>query len=349
MQWYEGDIMYKNMDGTTYIEGVHYDVIKLSSGKRTTVGFENDRELGSRVDMHVHSTSSDGTLNPDELIRLAILSNVKTMAITDHDTLLGTKRALSKDNRGVEIYSGIELSALVRHGKSRIHILGYDYDVDNKEINKVVDFVDKCSEYNFKLYIRCLKDKFPELDIPQEEIEEVLARRRKTGKNIGRVDIARILVNHGYGDDNDHEFPPTFTKQDVVFEKYLNPVKYQVQNEKMGITDEECIGVIKQAGGLVSLAHPSSLRLSDKELEERIARYKKMGLDSLEVYHPNNNDLQREYYFSLAKKYDLLISGGTDYHGFEVKPDIILGHGRNGNVDIRENELSLVKALRRRH
>ena len=109
------------------------------------------------------------------------------------------------------------------------------------------------------------------------------------------------------------------------------------------------IHVIKEAGGLVSLAHPSSLRLSDEELEKRIKTYKEMGIDSLEVYHPNNSSLQRRQYYELAKKYELLISGGTDYHGFEVKPDIVLGHGRNGNVDLRENDLSLVKSLRKRH
>lgn len=341
--------MYKKMDGTKYIEGVHYDLIRLASGKSTTVGFEDKRELGSRVDMHVHSTSSDGTLNPDELIRLAILSNVRTLAITDHDTLLGTRRALSKDSRGLEIYSGIELSALVKSGKSRIHILGYDYDINNPEINKVVEFVDKCCEYNFKLYIKCLEDKFPEIHVPKEDIEAVLERRKRTGKNIGRVDIAKILINHGYAKDPEHEFPSTYTEQDIVFEKYLNPVKYQVQSEKMGIDAEECIGVIKKAGGLVSLAHPSSLKLSDEDLEQRILDYKRWGLDSLEVYHPNNNPYQRKLYFDLAKKHDLLISGGTDYHGFEVKPDIILGHGRNGNIDIRENDITLVKALRKRH
>ena len=68
--------MYKNVDGTNYVEGVHYDLIRLSSGKLTKVGFENKRNLGGRVDMHIHSTSSDGTLNPDEIIRLALMSNV---------------------------------------------------------------------------------------------------------------------------------------------------------------------------------------------------------------------------------------------------------------------------------
>lgn len=341
--------MYKNMNGTNYIEGVHYDIVRLSSGKYTKIGFEDRRDLGSRVDMHIHSTSSDGTLNPDEIIRLAILSNVGTIAITDHDTLLGSKRALRKNNRGLEIFSGIELSALVRKGKARIHILGYDFDVNNEKINKVADFVDKCSEYNFKLYIRCLKDKFPEIEIPDEDVEAILERRRKTGKNIGRVDIGRILINHGYADKHRSEFPSNYTDQDIIFEKFLNPVKYQVQEEKKGITDEECIGIIKKAGGLVTLAHPSSLRLSDEELDARIKHYKDLGLDALEVYHPNNNDRERMYYYSLAKKYDLLVSGGTDYHGYEVKPDIVLGHGRNGNVNIRENDLSLVKALRKRH
>ncbi len=341
--------MFKNMRGTDYIEGVHYDFISLSSGKKTKVGFEDKRDLGSRVDLHIHSTSSDGTLNPDEIIRLAILSNVGTIAITDHDTLLGSKRLLRKNNRGVEVYSGIELSALVRRGKSRIHILGYDYDVDNEEINKAVEFVDKCSEYNFKLYVKCIEDNFPEINIPKEEIEKVLEKRRKTGKNIGRVDICRILIKLGYAEKHKDEYPDTFTPQDIIFEKYLNPVKYQVQEEKMGITEEECIDIIKRAGGLVSLAHPSSLKLSDEDLEERIRQYRDFGLDALEVYHPNNTPEQRSFYYKLAKKYGLLISGGTDYHGFEVKPDIILGHGRSGNIDIRENDISLVKALRKRH
>ncbi|MBQ4032173.1 MAG: PHP domain-containing protein [Bacilli bacterium] len=340
--------MFKNMNGTNYVEGVHYDLIKLSSGKLTKVGFEGRKNLGGRVDMHIHSNSSDGTLNPEEIIRLAILSNVSTFAITDHDTLLGTKMLLSTDDRGLEVYSGIELSALVRTGKERIHILGYDFDVNAQEINKAVEFVDKCSEYNFKLYIKCLEEEFPEIDIPKEDIEAVLEDRRKTGRNIGRVDIANILIRHGYANDPKHEYPDTYTPQDIVFEKYLNPVKYQVQEEKMGITEEECIKAIKESGGLVSLAHPSSLGLNDDELDERIKHYKELGLDGLEVYHPNNNPRQRALYYSLAKKYGLLVSGGTDYHGYEVKPNIILGHGKNGNVDIRENDISLVKALRKR-
>ena len=341
--------MFKNMNGTNYVEGVHYDLIKLSSGKLTKVGFENKKKMGSRVDMHIHSTSSDGTLNPEEIIRLALLSNVSTFAITDHDTLLGTKKLFNSDKRGLEIYSGIELSALVRTGKERIHILGYDFDVNGEQINKAVEFVDKCSEFNFKLYVKCIEEKFPEIDIPKEDIEAVLEERRKTGKNIGRVDIAQILIRRGYAKDPNHEYPDTFTPQDIVFEKYLNPVKYQIQEEKMGITEEECIRAIKESGGLVSLAHPSSLGLNPQELEERIKHYKELGLDAIEVYHPNNNPAERALYYSLAKKYDLLVSGGTDYHGFEVKPNIILGHGKNGNIDIRENDVSLVKALRKRH
>lgn len=341
--------MYKRIDSTDYIEGVHYDFCRLASGKTTKVGFEDRRELGSRVDLHVHSTASDGTLDPEEIVRLAILSNVKTLILTDHDTLLGSKKLMSSDHRGLELYSGIELSALVKKGKSRIHILGYDFDLGNKEINKAVEYVDKCSEYNFKLYIRCLEEKYPEIEIPNEEIEKILELRKKTGKNIGRVDIAQLLIRFGYGDDVKQEFPKHYTKQDVVFEKYLNPIKYHVQEEKIGISEEECIKTIKKANGLVSLAHPSSLKLSDHLLEERIKKYKEWGLDALEVYHPNNNEEQRRFYYHLAKKYNLLISGGTDYHGYEVKPHVILGHGMNGNIDLREGDLSLVKELRKRH
>ena len=341
--------MYKKIEGTEYIEGVHYDFLRLASGKTTKVGFEDRRDLGTRVDMHVHSTASDGTLEPEEIVRLAILSNVRTLVLTDHDTLIGSKKIMAGSNRGLELFSGIELSALVRKGKSRIHILGYDFDLDSKEINKAVEYVDKCSEYNFKLYIRCLEEKFPEINIPNSEIEKILEFRRKTGKNIGRVDIAQLLIRYGYGTDPNHEFPSDYSSQDIVFEKYLNPIKYHVQEEKIGISEEECIRTIKKANGLVSLAHPSSLKLSNPELEQRIVQYKKWGLDALEVYHPSNTEEQRKFYYHLARKYELLVSGGTDYHGYEVKPHIILGHGKNGNIDLREEDLSLVKELRKRH
>lgn len=341
--------MYKNMNGTDYIDGVHYDLLKLASGKVVKVGFENSRSDGARVDLHVHSTASDGTLSPEEIIRLAILSNVRTLAITDHDILDGSKNLLSANPRGLELFSGIEFTALVKHGKSRIHILGYDFDLNNEKINKAVEFVDKCSEYNFKLYMRCLKDEFPEIDIPDEEIDKILQDRKVTHKNIGRADIAQLLIRYGYGEDVLDEFPKSYTKQDIVFEKYLNPVKYLVQEEKMGISAEECISIIKEAGGLVSLAHPSSLKVDDDKLKHIIHHYRECGLDSIEVYHPNNNPKQRKFYYDLAQSEQLFISGGTDFHGYEVKPDIILGHGRNGNVDIRENDLSLVKALRKRH
>ncbi len=341
--------MHKRIESKKYLEGVHYDMMKLPSGKISKVGFEERRDLGGRMDLHVHSTASDGTLNPEEIIRLAILSNVSTMALTDHDTLIGSKKLFNQANRGVELFSGIELSALVRTGKSRIHILGYDFDLDNEEINKAVEFVDKCSEYNFKLYIRCIEDKFPEISISQEDIDAVLELRRKTGKNIGRVDIAQILIRHGYAEALKGEFPENYTPQDIIFEKYLNPVKYQVQDEKMGITAEECIKAIKKANGLVSLAHPSSLKLNNNALEETVRKYKEWGLDALEVYHPNNNEEQRRFYYHLAKKYGLLISGGTDFHGYDVKPNILLGHGRDGNIDLRDDDLSIVKVLRRRH
>lgn len=340
--------MFKNVNRTNYIEGVHYDLLKLSSGKTVKVGFENKHEQGGRVDLHVHSTSSDGSLSPEEIIRLAILSNIRTLAITDHDILDGSKQLLSADPRGLELYSGIEFTALVRHGKSRIHILGYDFDLNDDKINKAVEYVDKCSEYNFRLYIRCLEEEYPEIDIPKFEIDKILENRKRTHKNIGRVDIAQLLIKYGYGEDPLDEYPKTFTKQDIVFERYLNPIKYLVQEEKLGISAEECIEIIKSAGGLVSLAHPSSLRVNNEKLREIVKHYKECGLDSLEVYHPNNNSEMRRYYYDLAKKENLLISGGTDFHGYEVKPDIILGHGRNGNIDIRENDLTLVKALRKR-
>lgn len=304
----------------------------FASGKKALVSMESN--LLKRYDMHIHSTASDGTLDVPELVELARLSNVGTMAITDHDTITGSRELLTNRPDDLEVYSGVEMSVLVKHGVERIHILGYDFDINNPELNKALELANKWSIYNFKLYLKFLREEYKDIDIPEAEFDRILA----LSKNISRNDIAVLLEKYGYARDH----------QDA-FSRYLNPIKYAVQENKKGFTAQKVISLLKNAGGIVSLAHPSSLHLGDEELDQRIAQYVDYGLDSIEVYHPKNKNQQRRYYLELAKKYGLLVSGGTDYHGLEIKPTTLMGSGINNNIDLRDNDLSLIKTLRKRH
>ena len=156
--------------------------------------------------------------------------------------------------------------------------------------------------------------------------------------NVGRPQLALILIKLGY-----------CTEVEEAFQKYLKAAYEKVRKIKKGLIKEECVDLILKSGGVVSLAHPSSLKMDNRELESEIAYLKSLGMQSIEVIHINNNIEQRIFYHELAKKYDLLESGGTDYHGYQVKPDIKMGTGRNGNVDIRENSLTLTKNIKSRY
>jgi predicted metal-dependent phosphoesterase TrpH len=123
----------------------------------------------------------------------------------------------------------------------------------------------------------------------------------------------------------------------------------KVRAIKKGLTKEEAVSLIVEAGGIATLAHPGSLKMDNEELKKELLYLKQLGLKCIEVYHSNNPQEMRNYYLQLAQEYDLLISGGTDYHGHEIKPDIEIGYGRNNNVLIVENQLSLVKNIKSRY
>ena len=123
----------------------------------------------------------------------------------------------------------------------------------------------------------------------------------------------------------------------------------KVRKVKKGLTKEECLELINGAGGVAILAHPNSLKKDYLELREEILYLKSLGLKGLETTHPNLNEEERRVYHEMAIEYKLLESGGTDFHGVKVKPDIEIGTGRNGNVYIPEDSLSLTKKVKSRY
>ena len=153
--------------------------------------------------------------------------------------------------------------------------------------------------------------------------------------NLGRPDVARLLMKNGYV----HSVPE-------AFDKYLNNIRAKLGKRLKGLPYEECIDLILKSGGIPVLAHPKTLKLDDKELRELIKYMKSIGLSGIEVYHSIHSEEGRNNYLSIANDYDLLISGGTDYHGPINKPFIKLGSGENNNIKIRK--LTLVDELNRK-
>ncbi len=284
-----------------------------------------------KIDLHMHSIYSDGSRTPEELLNIAGNSNIGIMALTDHDNIDGSKELMKYIDSGIYLYSGVELTA--KADKGRMHILGYNIDLNNERLNKRLIEMKDAAIYNIMLYVEILKKDYGVI-IPVEEIEELM---KKNG-NVGRPDLALLLIKYGY-----------CTEIEEAFQKYLISAYDKVRKVKKGLTKEECVDLILGAGGVVSLAHPSSLKMDNSELEREVKYLKSLGMECIEIKHINTNLQERAFYRYLADKYKLMESGGTDFHGYEIKPDVSMGTGRNGNVDIDEGTLSLTKRIKSRY
>ncbi len=281
--------------------------------------------MNSLIDMHTHTCFSDGEFHPNDLVKLAENSNIKVIGITDHDTLLGVQNYNYKSK--VKVINGIEIS--IKVDKGRMHILGYDIDIWNEELNNKMSELHNRSLYSVSGVVCQLKKDYG-ITFSTEELLEIYNAKR----NIGRPDVAKLLIKYGY----------VKTVQEA-FEKYLVEAYEKIGDVAKGISFSECAELIHNAGGLVILAHPESLEESGDKLESTIKHLIDNGLDGIEVYHSNHSNEQVEEYLALAKKYNLLISGGSDFHGINVKPDVSLGTGK-GNIAV--TEISLLNKINNR-
>ena len=280
------------------------------------------------IDMHMHTCYSDGELTPDELIEYAISRNVGTMAITDHDTINGLKNIKKNYGNKIDIYNGIELSAKVPKGT--MHILGYDIDINNQELNDKMHELKNNSLQKILSLIEQLKKDYG-IIFDYEEIKGLI----NSNHNLGRPDLAMLLLKRGL-----------VSSIREGFDKYLNDADDKIKGTNKKLTYQECLSLIINSGGIPVLAHPKTLKLNKEELIDLLNNMKKCGLRGIEVYHSTHNQEERELYESLANEFDLLISGGSDYHGRIVKPDIEVATGRNNNLKIKR--LSLVDELKNR-
>ena len=282
------------------------------------------------IDLHTHTTSSDGDLSPQELIRLAIDKRIGIIAITDHDTIEGIKKVNRNEDivvaSGIKIINGIELSA--KTDKGRMHILGYDIDLENSSLNKkMINLKDNSINSVLSIMEQIKRDYG--IKFSYEDIKELV----NANHNLGRPDLAKLCVKYGYAT----------TFQDA-FDKYLIDAHNKTRQTSKGWQYQECLELITNSGGIPVLAHPKSLELSEKEFLILLNEMISHGLQGIEVYHSSHTKEEREFFMEIANRYGLLVSGGSDYHGKSVKPEIELGSGINNNVLVRK--LSILEKIK---
>lgn len=255
------------------------------------------------ADLHTHSTASDGQYTPAEVVRLAQNRGIEALALTDHDTLDGLEEAVQAGKRlGVRVLRGVELGA--KEYRS-LHILGYGFSPDAPRLRELCGELKRGRDERKYRIIDFLHEKG--VDISLAEVEELAG-----GEIIARPHFARIMVRRGY---------VTTTRE--AFDRYLDTEEYQ-RIERTKPDARTCVETIKGAGGKVSLAHPYQVKLADNELEFLVKELAGYGLDAIECYYPRHTPKQQSFYLSLAEKYRLHVTGGSDFHGERVKPDIQL-------------------------
>lgn len=274
------------------------------------------------IDLHVHSTASDGSYTPSELVRYAIKKGLIAFALTDHDTTAGIDEALNEaelinDFSPIKVIPGIELSAEYK-GKD-IHILGLNIDYRNKEFQEKIEYFRNIrAERNVKMIELLNKQGFK---ITEEQLKE-----RFKDAVITRAHFAIMLVECGYVKD-----------KDIAFKKYLNPgCPCYVPRTRINVID--AISLIHLANGKAVLAHPLLYHFSETELDSLVALLKENGLQGIEAIYSSNKWNDESRMKQLAKKYDLFITGGSDFHGL-AKPTLDLGIGY-GDLKVPEKLLS---------
>lgn len=272
-----------------------------------------DYSNNRRIDLHIHSTASDGTYSPKEIIALAERLNLAVIAITDHDTIDGSKEAiLAGTPSGLKLLTGVEISAAPPTSffcSGSFHILGYSFRLDDPLLKQSLSKLQLARENRNPGIIALLNNLGINISI-QEVIE--LAGDGQAG----RPHIARIMLEKRFVESIDE-----------AFNKYLGKGK-PAYVDKYRIECSKVIEIIIGAGGIPVLAHPALIELGNgSRFEKLIVKLKEMGLRGIEAYYPEHSKEQISYYMELAKKYELLITGGTDFHG-SLKPDINMGFGR---------------------
>jgi len=276
------------------------------------------------VDLHVHSTCSDGVHTPEEVVRMATDAGLTAMALADHDSIAGVEAACAAGKKyGIEVLTGVELSVVWNQWHD-IHLLGYGFDTGHGALCAALEeFRAHRESRNEKIVAninQCLDEE------GREPIEFARVAALAEGA-LGRPHIARALMEKGHAVD-----------MEDAFRRYLRPCNV----EKWAFPVTQAIDLIHRAGGVAVLAHPPFITNRRSRLERLIKAFAEMGMDGMEIYNSGTSDDQFPWYLRLARSLGLIVTGGSDFHGIEGN------HERLGFVrGVQRVPYSCVEEIRR--
>ena len=263
------------------------------------------------IDLHMHSTCSDGSYTPSELVSYAKLKGLSVIALTDHDTIAGIEEAKNAASiEGIRMVNGVEINSYECIGERRVnlHVLGYFFDPFILE-----PYMEELKRLR-QAHNDAMNEALHRLGI---EIEYERMKQQAKERTLTRLNFATALVQGGYADSVEDALVKYLHKGGAAYVEYNFPPFY--------VTAQR----IHEAGGVVSLAHPGQYRMSEDETEKLIQRLTGLGVDAIECIHPSQDTAASERLQHLAKHYGLACSGGSDYHG-DNSDGVCLGEGRDG-------------------
>ncbi len=275
-----------------------------------------------KLDLHIHTTYSDGMLNPEQIVDTALDCGLDCIALTDHDNVLSHKIAtdyIKKNNLKLEVIPGVEINTIYKGWE--VHILGYFMDKNNQDFINMLNFQQKARIEQTHKIIDLLYKK-EGIKIKFEDIQKLVA---KNG-SIGRPHIARAITSAG-GSANIME----------AYSKYINN-NSEVYVERRTVTPHDAVEIISEAKGIPVFAHPIDVDIADKLAKELVS----YGLRGIEAYHRKHSPAAVEHFSTLAEEYGLIVTGGSDFHAPSINHGTIL-MGKNFVPDWVYDKLMLEK------
>ncbi len=254
-------------------------------------------DLNIKIDLHMHTTVSDGSDSPEEIIAYVKEAGIDLFSVTDHDAVKGCK--IIKDHLSDDdpkFINGAEFSC--KDEKGKYHILGYNYDPDDEAITRLVDLGHGYRINKVKRRLEYIKDEFG-FHFPDEEIKKLFSL-----DNPGKPHIGNLMVKYGYAE----------TKEKAI-KDFIDRIRFKSEY----VRPEEAIEGILKAGGIPILAHPSygsgDQIIVGEEMDDRLRHLMDFGLQGVEAYYSGFSGKLTQQMLSFAEKYDLYVTAGSDYHG----------------------------------
>lgn len=266
------------------------------------------------IDLHLHSTCSDGIHTPAEVVRLAAEADLAAIALCDHDNIDGIDEAMAAGRElGVEVLSGVELSVV--WGKIQdIHLLGYGFDHRHCGLVAALREFRAFREGRNERIVERVNEKLAREGKEPIEFARVMAL---AGGTVGRPHIALALMEKGH-----------VKSSEEAFRHYLVPCNVP----KRYFPIDEAIALVNRAGGVTVLAHPPFVTPDRKEFERLLDAFAELGLEGVEAYNSGSTNDDIDWYITVTRRRGLIVTGGSDYHGIEGG-EVVLGRGR-GNLRI---------------